>query len=166
MTRMSPIVATLAMIMISTGTLAQRSSQDPDGIVRANARPAVAGTPANFTGEASVRPIVDASQMGRTTIGEVVFHPGARSRWHTHPGGQAITVTQGCGWTQREGGPIVRICKGDTAYVPAGVKHWHGATSTTGMTQFSVTETVDGNNVTWLEPVTDAQYRLGETSAR
>ena len=166
MTCQGSITATIAMLIVSTSALAQQSVKRPEGIVRANARPAVAGSSANFTGSATVRPIVDASQMGQTTIGEVVFQPGARSRWHTHPGGQAITVMQGCGWTQREGGPVVRICKGDTAYVPAGVKHWHGATSTSGMTQFSVTETIGGKNVTWLEPVTDAQYREGEVLAK
>jgi len=165
MTRTASFFATLAMVLAATAAAAQPSANEQDGIVRADARPAVAGTSASFTGNATVRPIVDASQMGRTTIGEVVFQPGARSRWHTHPGGQAITVLQGCGWTQRAGGPVVRICKGDTAYVPAGVKHWHGATSSTGMTQFSVTETIGGRNVTWLEPVTDAQYREDAASA-
>jgi quercetin dioxygenase-like cupin family protein len=159
-------LAAMAVLMISTAAFAQQSADDPEGIVRANSRPAVPGSPANFTGKATVRPIVDAAQMGQTTIGEVVFEPGARSRWHTHPGGQSITVTQGCGWTQRWGGPVVRICKGDTAYVSAGVKHWHGATATEGMTQFSVSETIGGKNVTWLEPVTEAQYRAGANAVK
>lgn len=159
MTKSPLMLATVAFLQVSSAS-AQKTAP-PEGIVRANARPAVAGSPANFTGHATVRPIVDAAQMGQTTVGEVVFQPGARSRWHTHPGGQAITVMQGCGWTQRWGGPVVRICKGDTAYVPGGVKHWHGATATEGMTQFSVSETIGGKNVTWLEPVTDEQYRAG-----
>lgn len=166
MPRLTCLLAATAILPVSTLASAQSSAKDPEGIVRANSHPSVAGTAAAFTGKATVRPIVDASQMGQTTIGEVVFQPGARSRWHTHPGGQAITVTAGCGWTQREGGPVVRICKGDTAYVPAGVKHWHGATATTGMTQFSVTETIDGKNVNWMEPVTEGQYRAGDKAVK
>ena len=163
--RHARLMTTIAgLLALSPGFAQQVPSLE--GIVRAHSRPAVAGSPANFTGNATVRPIVDAAQMGQTTIGEVVFQPGARSRWHTHPGGQAITVTQGCGWTQRWGGPVIRICKGDTAYVPGGVKHWHGATATEGMTQFSITETSGGKNVTWLEPVTDAQYRAGDEAIK
>lgn len=140
--------------------MAQGSETDAaQGIGRAGSRPAVAGSPSNFTGRVSIRPIVTPQSPGRTTIGEVTFQPGARSYWHTHPAGQAFVVTQGCGWTQREGGPVVKICQGDTVYVPAGVKHWHGATPTTSMTHLAITETLDGKNVSWLEEVSDAQYR-------
>ncbi len=164
MRRIAWIMAIAVAAAPSAATAAPAGASD--GIVRADARLAVPGSPANFTGKATVRPIVDAAQIGQTTIGEVVFQPGARSRWHTHPGGQAIYVTQGCGWTQREGGPVVRICKGDTAFVPAGIKHWHGAAAKSGMVQFSVTETIGGRTVTWLEPVTDAQYQAGATAVR
>jgi len=108
----------------------------------------------------------DAAQIGQTTIGEVVFQPGVRSRWHAHLGGQAITVTRGCGWTRRERGPIVCICRGDTAYVPTGIKRWHGATSTKGMPRLSVTETIGRKTDTWFDPATDAQFLESEVSAK
>jgi quercetin dioxygenase-like cupin family protein len=143
----------------SMGATGERGSE---GVVREHAKPAVPGPADNFSGgKVTVRPIVDASEIGHTGIGEVVFQRGARSNWHTHPGGQALYIAQGCGWTQRENGPVVKICKGDTAYVPAGVKHWHGGTATSGMTQLAITEMVDGKNVTWLEPVTDQQFAAG-----
>ncbi len=158
--------ATIAALMVLLGSAASAQTAKTDrGVVPAQSRPAMRGSATNFTGEASVRPVVDADQMGRTSLGEVTFAPGARSNWHTHPGGQAIFILEGCGWTQREGGPITKICKGDTAYVPADVKHWHGATATTGMAQLAVTEMVGGKNVTWLEPVSDGQFQAGTQAA-
>lgn len=158
----SMIIAVLTAATFASAGRTQDGPRNPVGLVRAEAKPAVPGPASNFSGgKVTVRPVVAASDIGHTGIGEVVFQPGARSNWHTHPGGQALYVTEGCGWTQRADGPVIRICKGDTAYVPAGVKHWHGATATTAMTQYSITEEVGGKNVNWMEPVTDAQYRAG-----
>jgi quercetin dioxygenase-like cupin family protein len=151
----------IATIGVGHSALAQQATPDVEGIIRAGARPAAPGSPNFFTGQVSVRPVVQPQAPGRTSIGAVTFQPGARSNWHTHPAGQALYVSDGCGWTQREGGPITRICSGDAVYVPAGVKHWHGATATTTMTHLAITETVDGRNVDWMEPVSDAQYRAG-----
>lgn len=78
--------------------------------------------------------------------------------WHTHPLGQNLIVTAGTGWIQQEGGEKQVIRPGDVIWTPPGVKHWHGATSTTGMTHMAIQEEQDGKNVEWLEPVTDAQY--------
>lgn len=158
-------IALIATIGVNTAALAQQSNRDATGIVRADSRPSAPGPAAFFTGKVDVRPVVDAQAPGRTSIGTVTFQPGARSNWHTHPAGQALYVTEGCGWTQREGGAIVKFCKGDTAYVPAGVKHWHGATSTTTMTHLAITEMVDGKNVEWMEPVSETDYKAGSNSA-
>lgn len=40
-----------------------------------------------------------------------------------------------------------------------GVKHWHGAAPDGTMTYFAVAERGTGEDVIWMEPVTDAQYR-------
>jgi quercetin dioxygenase-like cupin family protein len=91
----------------------------------------------------------------------VTFEPGARTAWHTHPLGQTLIVTSGCGWAQREGGPIVEIRPGDVVWFPPGLKHWHGAAATTGMTHLAVTEALEGKAADWLEMVTDSQYLAG-----
>jgi quercetin dioxygenase-like cupin family protein len=91
--------------------------------------------------------------------GLVTFEPGARSAWHTHPVGQILIVTTGVGWIQREGGPVEEIRPGDVVWIPPGLRHWHGAAATTGMTHISLTEEVSGQNATWMEKVTDEQYR-------
>ena len=89
----------------------------------------------------------------------VTFEPGARTTWHTHPLGQTLIVTAGCGWTQCLGGPVEEIRPGDVVWFPAGEKHWHGAAAATTMTHIAITEKLDGKAVEWLEPVSDEQYR-------
>lgn len=159
-----PITFTVAVLIALAGStaVAQQNRAPSQEVIRAESKPAGPGPAGRFTGDVSVRPIVDPQSPGRTSLGEVAFQPGARSNWHTHPAGQILVVTEGCGWTQEEGGPVTRICKGDTIYAPSGVKHWHGATATTAMTHLAITETVDGSNVDWMEPVSDAQYRASQ----
>jgi quercetin dioxygenase-like cupin family protein len=86
------------------------------------------------------------------------FEPGARTAWHTHPLGQALIITAGCGWVQCWGQPKEEVRPGDVVWLPAGIKHWHGATATTAMTHIAITEGLDGEVVRWMEHVTDEQY--------
>ncbi|WP_039455493.1 (R)-mandelonitrile lyase [Candidatus Jidaibacter acanthamoebae] len=112
-----------------------------------------------FTGNVRIDPIqLQPVEPSRITSALVTFEPGARTNWHTHPLGQLLIVTSGKGWTQCEGEPKVEINAGDTIWYPAGHKHWHGATSTSGMSHIAVQEMLDGKNVEWLEKVTDEQY--------
>jgi quercetin dioxygenase-like cupin family protein len=101
------------------------------------------------------------SAPARVGGGIVTFEPGARTAWHTHPLGQTLIVTSGCGWVQREGGPVEEIRPGDVVWIPPDEKHWHGATATTAMTHIAVAEAHDGKAVEWMEHVSDQQY-LGE----
>jgi quercetin dioxygenase-like cupin family protein len=116
------------------------------------------GSPKNFTGKVKIQSLFSALPPGRSTGGMVTFQPGARSAWHTHPLGQVLIVTDGEGWIQEWGGPRRVIRKGDVVQIPAGVKHWHGATATSSMTHIALQEISDGKNVVWMEPVTDSQY--------
>jgi quercetin dioxygenase-like cupin family protein len=88
----------------------------------------------------------------------VTFEPGARTNWHTHPLGQKLIVTAGCGRVQLWGGPIDEIRPGDVVVIAPGEKHWHGAAPTTAMTHIAIQEELDGKAVDWLEPVSDEQY--------
>lgn len=127
------------------------------GVVRA-AKPTAPG-PANlFVGEVSVRPLATMPSPGRTSVAEVVFDAGERTHWHSHASGQTLYVTQGCGWTQREGAAVERICAGDTAYVAPNVKHWHGATRETSMTHLSILENIPGAPGPSPEPLSESQY--------
>ncbi|MBV8276742.1 MAG: cupin domain-containing protein [Verrucomicrobia bacterium] len=112
-----------------------------------------------FTGTVRIDPLFQASAPARTSGGSVTFEPGARTAWHTHPLGQTLIVTVGCGWVQREGGPIEEIHPGDVVWFAPGEKHWHGATPTTAMTHIAIHEALDGKLVDWMEKVSDDQYR-------
>jgi quercetin dioxygenase-like cupin family protein len=128
---------------------------------RAGSQPSSKGPAASFTGTVRLDPLNVAPEPSRVSCGLVTFEPGARSHWHTHPLGQTLIVTAGCGWTQCEGESIVEIRPGDVIYCPPGHKHWHGASPTTAMSHIAIQETLDGRNVDWLEPVTDEQYLVG-----
>ncbi|MBN3851802.1 cupin domain-containing protein [Paraburkholderia sp. Ac-20340] len=119
----------------------------------------VAGKPDNFTGNAGVRPLLPPNDSTRASVGLVDFAPGARTTWHSHPAGQLLIVTAGMGWIQEANKERRVIESGDVVWIPADVKHWHGATDTTAMSHVALTYWADGKNVDWLEAVSDAQYR-------
>jgi len=106
----------------------------------------------------AVEPLFGANQSIQSSGGHVSFAPGARSAWHTHPAGQFLIITDGMGWVQEEGGPKREVKAGDVIWTPPDVKHWHGATATTGMRHIAITGMVDGKNVSWMEQVTEEQY--------
>jgi len=127
--------------------------------------PSFKGPESAFTGQVRIEMLSTPPAPARTSCASVTFEPGARSAWHTHPLGQTLIVTAGCGWTQCEGGPIVEIRAGDVIWCPPGHKHWHGATPTTAMTHIAVQEALDGVAVVWMDKVTDEEYFVGPTSA-
>jgi quercetin dioxygenase-like cupin family protein len=113
-----------------------------------------------FTGTVWQDPIVDAPPPARIRANRVTFEPGARTAWHTHPLGQTLHVILGVGRVQTWDGPVREIKAGDTVWIPPGEKHWHGASPTAGMVHIAMQEALDGTHVTWLEHVTDEQYRV------
>jgi len=127
-------------------------------ISRNGSRPSGKGPSEWFTGAVGVDPLFQGDDPARAAGASVTFEPGARTAWHTHPLGQTLIVTAGCGWAQREGGPKEEIRPGDVVWFPPGEKHWHGATATTAMTHIAIQERLDGKVVDWLEHVSDEQY--------
>lgn len=128
-------------------------------IKRAGSQPSAKGPADWFTGSVRLDPLVQPTDPARVAATSVTFEPGARTAWHTHPLGQTLIVTAGFGWAQREGGPIEEIRPGDVVWFPPGLKHWHGASPTTAMTHLAIQEQLNGRAVTWLEKVSDEQYR-------
>ncbi|MDB5078534.1 MAG: cupin [Chloroflexi bacterium] len=131
---------------------------------RSGAQPSNKGPAETFTGNVRVDPLFQAVEPGRVSAALVTFEPGARSAWHTHPLGQNLVVTSGCGWVQSWGGPKRIIRPGDVVTCPPGEKHWHGATDKTGMSHIAIQEVLDGKPVNWLEKVTDEEYLAGVTA--
>ena len=127
-------------------------------IERNGSRPSTKGPQDYFSGSVRVEPVFQVGDPMRLNAGSVTFEPGARTAWHTHPLGQTLIITAGLGWVQTEGGNIEEVRPGDVVWIPAGVKHWHGATPTTATTHIAVQESLNGKNVDWMEKVSDAQY--------
>lgn len=128
-------------------------------IKRNGSQPSGKGPAENFTGNVRIDPLNQAPTPARVTVASVTFEPGARSAWHTHPLGQTLVVTAGCGRVQSWGSEVEAICSGDVVWCPPGEKHWHGAGPTTAVTHISIVEQLDGKTGEWMEKVTDEQYR-------
>ena len=112
----------------------------------------------SFTGTVLQDPIIAAPAPARLACNRVSFEPGARTAWHTHPLGQTLYVISGIGRVQAKGGPVREIRPGDVVWIPPGEKHWHGASPSVALTHLAIHEALDGQHVSWLEPVSDAQY--------
>src|SRR3954447_25711534 len=82
-------------------------------IKRTGSRPSGKGPAEWFTGSVRVDPLFEAPDPARVAGALVTFEPGARTAWHTHPLGQTLIVTAGCGWAQCEGGPVEEVRPGD-----------------------------------------------------
>ena len=130
-------------------------------IKRNGSQPSMQGPAEWFTGSVRIDPLFTAPAPARTACASVTFEPGARTAWHSHPLGQILVVTAGCGWTQCEDGPIEEIRAGDVIFCPPGHRHWHGATPSTPMTHIAIQEALDGKVDDWMEHVSDAQYLAG-----
>jgi quercetin dioxygenase-like cupin family protein len=128
-------------------------------IKRSGSQPSRRGQDEYFTGAVRIDPLIEAGEPARVFAASVTFEPGARTAWHTHPLGQTLVVTAGCGRAQRWGGRVEEIHPGDVVWFAPGEKHWHGAAAATGMTHIAVQEKLDGKAVEWMEKVTDEQYQ-------
>jgi quercetin dioxygenase-like cupin family protein len=133
-------------------------------IKRVGSQPSGKGPSEYFTGTVRVDRLFSAPDPARVAGASVTFEPGARTAWHTHPLGQTLIVTAGCGWVQREGGPVEEIRPGDVVWFSPDEKHWHGATATTAMTHIAIQEALNGKVVDWMEKVTDEQYQARSTT--
>jgi len=115
-------------------------------------------TSINFTGNAWLQILVNNDSTYNTSIGNVTFEPGARTKWHKHPGGQILLITYGRGYYQEKGKPAQLLQKGDIVRIPPLAEHWHGAAPDNGFTHIAISVRTDKGNVVWLQPVTDEEY--------
>jgi quercetin dioxygenase-like cupin family protein len=118
-------------------------------------QPSGKGAAQYFTGTVRIDPLFTSPDPARGLGVSVTFEPGARTNWHTHPLGQTLIVTAGCG-------PVRRTRPGDVVWCPPGEGHWHGARSTTAMTYIAIVEQLDRKVVDWMDKVTDQEYAAGD----
>jgi len=146
-----------ALVAAATPAGAQ-GRKEPMKITRSNSQPSRMGPAEHFTGSVRVDTPFRANAPARAGGAFVTFEPGARTAWHSHPLGQTLIITMGCGWVQTEGGPREEVLPGDVVSFPPGVKHWHGAAANSALSHAAVIERVDMTDVTWMEQVSDDQY--------
>jgi 4-carboxymuconolactone decarboxylase len=150
---LSTAMVTAMALVASASTEAQTL-----GITRGASRPVRPAPADHFTGGVRVETLFEALGPSHASGGSVTFEPGARTAWHSHPRGQILIVTAGTGRVQRWGDPIEEIRQGDVVRIPAGQKHWHGASPQASMTHIAITQHRDGMRVQWMEKVSDEQY--------
>ncbi len=130
-------------------------------IKRSGSQPSGKGQTEYFTGNVRIDPLHQANAPARVSVASVTFEPGARTAWHSHPLGQTLIVTAGCGLVQSWGSSVEKIRPSDVVWCPPGEKHWHGATATTAMTHIAIQEHQDGKAAYWMEKVSDEEYQAG-----
>lgn len=111
----------------------------------------------NFTGTAYLHSMIEADSLNPSSVGNVTFEPGARSKWHSHPAGQILLATGGVGYYQEKGQPKLILRKGGVIKCAPNTPHWHGASADTAFVQVAITGRQNGPTQ-WLEAVTDEEY--------
>jgi quercetin dioxygenase-like cupin family protein/alkylhydroperoxidase/carboxymuconolactone decarboxylase family protein YurZ len=140
-----------------TGSAPAQTSGDSSGSRNAIFPKGQKITNDNFIGTAWLQPLVAGDSLNPTSVGNVTFEPGARTKWHLHPGGQILLATGGVGYYQEKGSPKRILRKGDVVKCPPSVPHWHGAGRDDEFIQVAITSAAKGATV-WLQPVTDEEY--------
>jgi quercetin dioxygenase-like cupin family protein len=107
---------------------------------------------ANFTGT-----VTRLESNIHVRAARIHFEPGARTKWHIHERGQILLCQEGVARTQVQGHPVQELHPGDTAFVPGGVPHWHGAAAGQSTTLFSVD--ISDGQTKWLDAVTETEYK-------
>ena len=148
--------ALVALVVVAVATAATPEMQRIQ-VVRPEAAPAP-GAPERFTGKAFVKSRFEGTRPSHLVSALVSFEAGARTAWHTHPHGQLLVVTSGCGWVQQRGGEAQQIRVGDIVWTPPGVAHWHGAGAKVPMSHAVVHERFDTQEVTWMQKVSAEEY--------
>src|SRR3954470_13320082 len=135
----------MMLVLVASACTGAQSTGSPTLVIkRAGSRAIERAPEANFTGDVRVERLYDSVDPSRASGGFVTFAPGARTAWHSHPGGQILLVTAGTSRVQLWGQAIEEIQTGDVVTIPAGVKHWHGASPGASVTHLGITEQRDG----------------------
>jgi quercetin dioxygenase-like cupin family protein len=149
---------------VASAAVAMAAAAKPDlalKVFRKDSTPRENGVASRFTGDVFITSRFSGTGEARVSGSLVHFAAGARTAWHTHPHGQTLVVTNGCGWVQQEGGERELIRAGDIVWTPPGVKHWHGAASDTAMSHAAVIERVDTQEVVWMDKVSAQEFGEG-----
>ena len=112
-----------------------------------------------FVGNVWVNMLVtDKNNTYNTQVYNVMFEAGARTNWHSHPGGQLLFATKGTGYYQEKGQPARLLKAGDVVAIPPDVVHWHGAAPESHFVHIGMSTKVHLGSAAWFGPVTNEEY--------
>jgi len=111
-----------------------------------------------FTGKAWLKSFVTPDEITNCMVSDVLFEPGTRNNWHTHPSNQILIVKEGICLYQEEGQEVKQFPVGSVINILPGIKHWHGASPEQQMIHIAININTEKGAVNWLEPVTDEKY--------
>jgi len=150
----------LFMLVLIVVSCSNTKNQDADNTQKGNTLIFPKGkknNSENFTGTAYLQSLITADTLNAIAIGNVTFEPGARTKWHSHPAGQILLVTDGVGYYQEKNQLKKILRKGDVIKCAPNIAHWHGASKDSSFTQLAVTGREKGETK-WLDVVTDREY--------
>lgn len=111
-----------------------------------------------FTGKSYLYPVCTEG----VGIFNVTFEPGCRNNWHIHHadkgGGQILICIGGRGYYREWEKDAREMNPGDVIFIPAGVKHWHGAAPNSWFSHLAVEVPGENTSNEWLAPVDDESY--------
>jgi quercetin dioxygenase-like cupin family protein len=161
---MKRLAAAAMSLALSVSAVQSKEHTPMITVMQSGEKPSVKGPSEYFTGTVRIDSPFQGTEPARVGGATVTFEPSARTAWHTHPLGQTLIVTTGLGLVQEWGKPVREIRPGDIVWIPAGVKHWHGAAPETSMSHIAIAEAQEGNVVDWMEKVSDEQYASSKKS--
>lgn len=112
----------------------------------------------NFTGTVWLHMMGAEESTLYARFGNVSFEAGARTNWHSHPGGQVLFITEGRGYYQAKGQPARSLQAGDVVEIPREVVHWHGAAPDSEFAHIAISLNTDEGGAIWSGPVKDEEY--------
>lgn len=158
----SVVMASVIVLSLVNITNAKEAQE----LIKAGSLGGFVGDEKIFTGKVKVTKLFNDAPYRPFGGGLVEFERGARSAWHTYPAGQTLIVTKGVIITGTEQGEVQIAREGDTILCPPDLKHWHGATDKQSGAHIALTGVKDGNNVKWLEKVSDEEYKAALKKAK
>ena len=114
----------------------------------------------NFTGTVWLNMMGAKDTSLHASYGNVTFAPGARTNWHSHPGGQILFITEGKGYYQAKGQTAQLLQKGDYVEIPPNIVHWHGAAPDSEFAHIAVSLNTNIGGAVWLGAVTELEYNF------
>jgi len=109
-------------------------------VIKTNEVPKIDATdsPIFYGGKVTRQGLIDNKNSKFFNFAVVNFSAGAKNKFHIHSSDQILYVTSGKGIVADAKKENV-VTQGTTIHIPAGEKHWHGATDDSSFSHITIT---------------------------